>query len=83
MEEELGPDWEREVVVESREVMGSGCCAQVYRGHLSDGTQVAVKVLHPGIVSSTELDLALIRFRLVHLHVEDCTEELLLSNLMP
>ena len=38
LEEELGRDWEMEVRLE-REVVGSGCCAQVYKGHLNDGSQ--------------------------------------------
>ena len=44
-----------------RRVEGSGCCAQVYRGRLREGKEVAVKVLHPQLAASIELDLALMR----------------------
>ena len=44
-----------------RRVEGSGCCAQVYRGRLREGREVAVKVLHPQLAASIELDLALMR----------------------
>ena len=41
LEEEFGPNWERELRLEKEEVEGSGCCAQVYRAHLTDGTQAS------------------------------------------
>ena len=48
----VGPQWEQELRLE-KEVIGSGCIAQVYRGHVHDGLQggvdVAVKVIHPNV----------------------------------
>lgn len=52
--EDLGVDADR--IDLEQDPIGSGCVAQVYRGHLSEatgqypkGTEVAVKVQHPGI----------------------------------
>jgi predicted unusual protein kinase regulating ubiquinone biosynthesis (AarF/ABC1/UbiB family) len=42
------------------QVLGSGCIAQVYGGQLKDGTNVAVKVLHPNIRARVEVDLSLL-----------------------
>lgn len=45
-----------------KEVLGSGCIAQVYRGKLhtdTDTQDVAVKVVHPSIKRTIELDLNL------------------------
>eukprot|EP00823_Brevimastigomonas_motovehiculus_P006397 TRINITY_DN5301_c0_g1_i1.p1 TRINITY_DN5301_c0_g1~~TRINITY_DN5301_c0_g1_i1.p1 ORF type:complete len:700 (+),score=134.44 TRINITY_DN5301_c0_g1_i1:51-2150(+) len=42
-------------------VIGSGAIAQVHKATLPNQEQVAVKVLHPGIRDSMELDLAIIR----------------------
>jgi len=41
--------------------VGSGAIAQVHRGRLVDGREVAIKVLHPGIVSMVQDDLRLLR----------------------
>ena len=44
-------------------VIGSGCVAQVLRGHLSDDTRpVAVKVIHPHVAKSIEDDIRIMRF---------------------
>eukprot|EP01126_Amoeba_proteus_P040189 TRINITY_DN4275_c0_g2_i10.p1 TRINITY_DN4275_c0_g2~~TRINITY_DN4275_c0_g2_i10.p1 ORF type:complete len:406 (+),score=77.51 TRINITY_DN4275_c0_g2_i10:238-1455(+) len=42
--------------------LASGAIAQVHEGILRDGTRVAVKVLHPGIVDILETDLTLMRY---------------------
>lgn len=56
----FGEAWEEEVLSLEREVLGSGCIAQVYRGRLHDsGRDVAVKVLHPHVRALIEADLAL------------------------
>lgn len=59
LDREWGNNWE-EVVQLDREVIGSGCCAQVYKGKVvQDGMarEVAVKVVHPGLYRQLELDL--------------------------
>ena len=59
LNKEWGLGWE-EVVKLDREVVGSGCCAQVYKGRVvMDGVEkeVAVKVVHPGLCRQLELDL--------------------------
>ena len=57
LDREWGEDW-KEVVQLDRKVVGSGCCAQVYRGRLvRDDRDVAVKVVHPGLARQLELDL--------------------------
>ena len=43
------------------EVIGSGCCAQVYQAKLRNGRKVAVKVLHPQIKEEFERDLAFLK----------------------
>lgn len=37
--------------------IGSGVMAQVHRGTLSDGREVAIKILHPGLRERLEIDL--------------------------
>jgi len=57
LEKELGENWE-EMINLDREVVGSGCCAQVYRGWLlQEDKEVAVKVVHPGLAKQLEMDL--------------------------
>lgn len=62
----LGEQWEDILQLTEDSMIGSGCVAQVYKGRLRESTgygtqqkEVAVKVLHPGIRRSMELDLAL------------------------
>lgn len=50
------------VTLDDSEPIGSGCIAQVHLGRLSDGTKVAVKVLHPGVRWSIAADLDVMRF---------------------
>ena len=34
LEENLGPDWDKTILIEDRDPIGSGCVAQVYKGYL-------------------------------------------------
>ena len=43
------------------QVIGSGCCAQVYQAKLTDGRKVALKVLHPNIGEEFERDISFLR----------------------
>ena len=43
------------------QVIGSGCCAQVYQAKLTDGRKVALKVLHPNIGQEFERDISFLR----------------------
>lgn len=57
----FGADW-RDVLELSREPIGSGCIAQVYRGRLlATNEDVAVKVIHPHVKELVALDLDLLR----------------------
>ena len=47
--------------VETSQVLGSGCVAQVHRGILPSGAEVAVKVVHPGVRELVECDMALLK----------------------
>ncbi len=49
------------LVVDYSHCVGSGSVAQVYRGS-ANGRSVAVKILHPGVRTAVEVDLALLRF---------------------
>lgn len=42
-------------------LLGSGAIASVYRVRMSDGTDLAVKVLRPGVEAAVQTDLAIIR----------------------
>lgn len=57
----FGADWTA-VLALSRQPIGSGCIAQVYRGRLvATGDDVAVKVIHPHVKELVQLDLDLLR----------------------
>ena len=61
----LGEEWENTVVNISREPIGSGCVAQVHRGHFFIESEqrvvpVAIKVLHPNIHCDIETDLTVL-----------------------
>jgi len=56
---EWGNRWEESVLVH-KDVIGSGCCAQVYKGKVGS-KNVAVKVVHPGLADQLELDLSLMK----------------------
>eukprot|EP00656_Telonema_subtile_P012571 TRINITY_DN16333_c0_g1_i2.p1 TRINITY_DN16333_c0_g1~~TRINITY_DN16333_c0_g1_i2.p1 ORF type:complete len:541 (+),score=139.23 TRINITY_DN16333_c0_g1_i2:45-1625(+) len=62
--EALGEGWEDRVRLDKTPI-GSGCVAQVYKGALvgEDGaeTEVAVKLLHPGVQEVIEADMALMK----------------------
>ncbi|CAM9851372.1 unnamed protein product, partial [Scytosiphon promiscuus] len=64
LEQAFGPSW-REFMKLEEEALGSGCVASVYKGHMSTGEsagqEIAVKVLHPDIRKTVQLDLALLR----------------------
>ncbi|KAI2492462.1 ABC1 family-like protein [Fragilaria crotonensis] len=62
LERELGKDWKSLIDMET-EPIGSGCIAQVYKGKLMDatptfakGTELAIKVQHPGIMHKVCVD---------------------------
>lgn len=63
LEKEWGEAWNEKIKLNS-EVIGSGCCAQVYKGIVNDGSEreVAVKVVHPGLCKMLELDLMVMSF---------------------
>lgn len=94
LEQAFGPSWRQFMELEE-EPLGSGCVASVYKGHMSAGenarTEIAVKVLHPDIRKTVELDLALLRrvaelaerlpfLQLQWLSLSECVEEF--SSLM-
>ncbi len=61
MAEAFGEDWRDKIKFESTTVIGSGCIGQVYKAELTDGTPVAVKILHPNVDSGIEADLDVLR----------------------
>lgn len=60
----FGPSWRQFLQLE-KEALGSGCVAQVYKGHMLageySGRPVAVKIVDPGLKKAVELDLSLMR----------------------
>ena len=59
----FGDDYSSSLTINSNTpVIGSGCVAQVYLASASDGSQVAVKVIHPRVKAQIESDLRLLRF---------------------
>ncbi|TYZ59841.1 hypothetical protein PybrP1_005477 [[Pythium] brassicae (nom. inval.)] len=57
----FGADWAATIAL-SRQPIGSGCIAQVYRGRLlATGDDIAVKVIHPHVKELVQLDLDLMR----------------------
>lgn len=57
----FGADW-RSIMEVSKQPIGSGCIAQVYRGRLlATNEDIAVKVIHPHVKALVELDLDLMR----------------------
>ncbi len=70
--QELGEDWRKLFKEIDPTPIGSASIAQVYRGVLSSGEEVVVKVRRPGIEEIVELDLAvLVRIaNLLHRHLE-------------
>ncbi len=62
LERELGKNW-RSLIDMETDPIGSGCIAQVYKGKLMDatptfakGTELAIKVQHPGIMHKVCVD---------------------------
>ncbi|WP_068550683.1 ABC1 kinase family protein [Thermosulfidibacter takaii] len=53
--------------------VGSASIAQVYRGRLTSGDEVAIKIRRPGIEEVVELDLAILMriAQLIHRHIEE------------
>lgn len=64
LDEAFGPSWRPFLALED-EPLGSGCVASVYKGHViageNAGRQIAVKILHPGVLKAVQLDLAFMR----------------------
>ncbi|CAM9269164.1 unnamed protein product [Ectocarpus fasciculatus] len=64
LQQAFGVSWRQFLALED-EPLGSGCVASVYKGHIfageNAGKVVAVKVLHPGIKKTVQLDLELMR----------------------
>lgn len=64
LQQAFGISWRQFLALED-EPLGSGCVASVYKGHIfageNAGKVVAVKVLHPGIKKTVQLDLELMR----------------------
>ncbi len=59
---EWGPRWQDVVDIPGKDPMASASIAQVYRGFLSTGEGVVVKVLRPGIRETVERDIEVMRF---------------------
>lgn len=63
LEGAFGNNWNDRI--QTAEVLGSGCIAQVYKGSAVDeygvNRQVAVKVVHPGVRELVALDMTLLR----------------------
>jgi aarF domain-containing kinase len=64
----LGEGWQDTLNLHQDSLIGSGCVGQVYKGRMrvndSQGPHyrdVAIKILHPGVRRSMELDLTLMR----------------------
>lgn len=94
LQQAFGPSWRQFIELEE-EPLGSGCVASVYKGHINAGEnagkEIAVKVLHPDIRKTVQLDLALLQkvaevaenLPFLHLHwlsLSECVEEF--SSLM-
>ncbi|CAN0530145.1 unnamed protein product, partial [Ectocarpus sp. 12 AP-2014] len=64
LQQAFGDSWRQFLALED-EPLGSGCVASVYKGHIfageNEGKVVAVKVLHPGIKETVQLDLEVMR----------------------
>ncbi|MET9295918.1 AarF/UbiB family protein [Streptomyces sp. NPDC003077] len=60
--DELGPGWRRGFrEIDTDRPLGTASLSQVYRGVLSDGQPVAVKIQRPGVRAVMEEDMALLR----------------------
>lgn len=63
---DLGPDWQDRLQLDKQPI-GSGSVAQVYRGTMLQdstnpwGNTVAVKILHPNVAETIEMDLGLMK----------------------
>ncbi len=62
LRKEWGQEWQTLLSVSRKEPMASASIAQVYRGFLSSGEAVVVKVLRPGIREMVERDIEVMRF---------------------
>jgi ubiquinone biosynthesis protein len=60
LEEEWGEPVDKKLLVLDPAPLGQATIAQVHRGQLPDGTQVAIKVQRPGILPMIESDLAIL-----------------------
>lgn len=59
--EAFGEDWESKLDI-IKSPIGSGCIAQVYKGTLrSTGEKIAVKLIHPHIEETVNLDMIILR----------------------
>jgi predicted unusual protein kinase regulating ubiquinone biosynthesis (AarF/ABC1/UbiB family) len=62
IERELGRPWPQVFAELDREPLASASLAQVHRGRLADGREVAVKVQYPEVARLVEIDLRNFRF---------------------
>lgn len=70
---EFGSNWKEIFTHIDREPIGSASIAQVYRGKLYDGEEVAIKVRRPGIEETVNLDIAVLSriANMLHRHFEE------------
>ena len=68
MDVSLGRNWQDKLIIVNHTPIGSGCVAQVYKGHMYVGDDngncipIAVKVLHPNIVDRMARDIYLMKY---------------------
>jgi aarF domain-containing kinase len=66
LREAYGDDWHKRIKINQKDLLGSGCIGQVYKGEVLDAEgkpmKVAVKVLHPSVESNIDADLDLLRW---------------------
>ena len=64
MSSELGPDWRGRFGDFSHEAVGAASLGQVHRASLHDGTELAVKLQYPDMLSAVEADLKQLKLAL-------------------
>lgn len=57
MKAELGPDWQSKFQIFEKEAAAAASLGQVHRATLNDGTNAAVKLQYPDMMSAVESDL--------------------------